>query len=78
MILHMENYCELLLLLIFAVSMLGSLTRSDANSTYALFTYILLASYRFKISLKEILTLLIIVTIIMTLSDGWAFLIMLF
>ena len=42
----MQNYCQLLFFLIFILSMAGSLTRPDYNSSYSLLSYFLLATYR--------------------------------
>ncbi len=72
MILHMENYCLLILLLIFAISVFGSLTRSDFNSTYSLMSYVYLAAYKTKVSLSNILLSLIIITLFMIAADVWA------
>ena len=72
MMLHMENYCQLILLLLFVVSLVGSLTRSDYNSVYSLLSYAYLATYKGKNSLSETLLNMIIITIVVTLSDIWA------
>lgn len=68
----MENYCLLILLLIFAISVFGSLTRSDFNSTYSLMSYVYLAAYKTKVSLSNILLSLIIITLFMIAADVWA------
>lgn len=73
MILHMENYCLLILLLIFMVSMIGALTRSDFNSTYALLSYVYLAANKTKINLGTVLLTLIFVNIFVIAADVWAF-----
>ena len=72
MILHMENYCQLLFLLLFIVSMFGSLTRSDYNSTYSLLSYVYLSTYRVHIKLASALTLLIAITAIVLIADLFA------
>jgi hypothetical protein len=74
--LSMEYNTEMVLVAIFVVSMLGSIERSDINSTYSLFSYMFLASYRYKTSLDQILNILLIVTLFVLLSDIWAFYIM--
>jgi hypothetical protein len=74
--LSMEYNTEMVLVAIFVVSMLGSIERSDINSTYSLFSYMFLASYRYKTSLDQILNILLIVTLFILLSDIWAFYIM--
>ena len=50
--LHMENYCQLILLLLFVISLVGSLARSDYNSVYSLLSYAYLATYKGKNSLS--------------------------
>jgi hypothetical protein len=72
MILHMENYCLLILLLLFAVSVFGSLARSDFNSTFSLMSYVYLAAYKTKVTLSNILLSLIVITIFMIAADVWA------
>ena len=74
--LSMEHYSSILLMILFACSMLGSIERSDINSTYSLFSYMFLASYRYRTSLNRILSMLILLTILILLSDVWAFSIM--
>lgn len=72
MILHMENYCLLLMLVIFIISMIGSLARTDYNATYSLLSYIFLCSYRTKQSLSSVLLALILITAFFTAADIWA------
>lgn len=69
----MENYCLLLLILIFLTSMIGSLLRSDFNSTYSLLAYVYMTQYRSKQSLGKTLLVLILVTSVMIAADVWAF-----
>jgi len=61
--LSMEHYTQVFLLFLFVISMLGSIERSDLNSTYSLFSYMFLASYRYRTALDNVLNVLIIVTI---------------
>ena len=72
----MEHYSQIFLLLLFTISMLGSIERSDLNSTYSLFSYMFLASYRYRTALDSILNILIIATIFLLAADAWAFMIM--
>lgn len=74
--LSMEHYTQIFLLLLFIVSMLGSIERSDLNSTYSLFSYMFIASYRYRTALESVLNVLIIVTLIIIGADVWAFIIM--
>ena len=69
MMLHMENYCQLIFLLLFLISMFGSLTRPDYNPTYALLSYVYLSTYRVHTKLANALTILIIITIIVLIAD---------
>lgn len=68
----MENYCQLLFLSIFIISTIGSLTRSDYNSTYSLFAYIYLATHKGKTSLGNTLVSLLLITILVIGADVWA------
>lgn len=52
--------------------MLGSLSHSDINSSYSLFSYFALISHRQYNSLQEILVILIVVTLLIVGSDIWA------
>jgi hypothetical protein len=56
--------------------MMGNLDRADINSTYSLFTYMFIASNRYKTSLEHMLNILLIVTSIIIGADVWAFIIM--
>lgn len=73
-----EHYTQVLLLLLFVVSMLGSIERSDINSTYSLFSYMFIASYRYRTALDSILTILLLVTVVVIGADAWSFLIMIY
>jgi heme/copper-type cytochrome/quinol oxidase subunit 4 len=53
--------------------MIGSLCRSDFNSTYALLSYIYLSSSKTKINLGTVLLTLIIITLLAIAGDMWAF-----
>ena len=72
MILHMENYSLLLFLLLFIISAFGSLTRSDYNATYALFSYLYLSTHKGKTALGQVLTNLLLMTLLMLGGDIWA------
>jgi hypothetical protein len=76
--LSMEHYSEMLLLLLFLISMLGSIERSDLNSTFSLFAYMFLASYRYRTALDNVLNILMITTMIVIGADAWAFVIMIY
>ena len=69
MMLHMENYCQLLFLLLFLLSMFGSLTRPDYNPTYALLSYVYLCTYRVHVKLATALLILIVITVIVLAAD---------
>ena len=56
--------------------MLGSIERSDINSTYSLFSYMFIASYRYRTALDSVLNVLVLVTIVFIGADVWAFMIM--
>jgi hypothetical protein len=71
--LKIEVYCSLILLIIFIFSMLSSNSRSDINSTYSLFSYYALLTHRQYRSIKGIIVILIICTILVIGSDIWAF-----
>lgn len=58
--------------------MLGSIERSDLNSTYSLFSYMFLASYRYRTALDSVLNILIIVTVCIIGADVWSFVIMIY
>jgi len=58
--------------------MLGAIERSDLNSTFSLFSYMFIASYRYRTSLDNVLNVLIIVTLIIIGADAWAFIIMIY
>lgn len=58
--------------------MLGSIERSDLNSTYSLFSYMFIASYRYRTALDSVLNVLIIVTLFIIGADVWAFFIMVY
>ena len=75
MMLHMENYCQLIFLLIFILSAFGSITRSDYNATYSLFSYMYLATHKGKTSLSHTLISLLIITFFMIGADVWAIII---
>lgn len=53
--------------------MLGSLTRSDFNSTYSLLSYVYLSQYKTKQSLAMTLLVLMLITVFMIAADVWAF-----
>lgn len=71
--LKIEVYCSIVLLSIFIVSMLSSCCRSDINSTYSLFSYFSLLTHRQYNSLKSIIFILIVVSLLIIGSDIWAF-----
>jgi hypothetical protein len=52
--------------------MLSSCTRSDINSTYALFSYYALLTHRQNNSLRGVQVILIIVSTLVILADIWA------
>lgn len=60
------------MLLIFIISMIGSLARTDYNATYSLLSYIYLCSYRTKQSLSSVLLVLILITVFFVAADVWA------
>lgn len=66
-------YCSLILLGIFIISMLSSCSRSDINSTYSLFSYFALLTHRQYNSLKSIILILTIASLLIIGSDIWAF-----
>lgn len=69
MMLHMENYCQLIFLLLFLLSMFGSLTRPDYNPTYSLLSYVYLCTYRVHAKLATALSILIAITAIVLIAD---------
>jgi hypothetical protein len=70
--LKIEVNCSLILLAIFVVSMLGSLTHADPNSVYALFAFYALLTHPQYNSIREVLLILMLVTLLVFLADIWA------
>lgn len=70
--LKIEVYCSLILLAIFIVSMLSSCSRSDINSTYSLFSYYALLTHRQYNSLKGIIIILVVTSLLILGADIWA------
>ena len=70
--LKIEVYCSYLLMLNFIVSMLGSLTYADINCVYSLFAFYAIYTHPQYNSIREVLIVLMIVTLIILLSDIWA------
>jgi hypothetical protein len=52
--------------------MLGSLTHADINCAYSLFAYFALHTHRQNNSLKEMLAIIIVATILIAGSDVWS------
>ena len=70
--LKIEVICSLLLLSNFIVSMFGSLTYADINCVYSLFAFYAIYTHPQYNSIREVLIILMIVTVIILLSDIWA------
>jgi hypothetical protein len=69
--LKIEVRCSLLLLSIFVVSMLGSLSHADLDATYSLFAFFALLTHPQYNSIREVLLILIVITALVILSDFW-------
>ena len=69
--LRIEVNCSLLLLGIFVVSMLGSLTHADLNSVYSLFALYALLTHPQYNSIREVLVIVMAVTALVFVSDIW-------
>lgn len=61
----------MLLLSIFVVSMLGSLSHADIDATYSLFAFFALLTHPQYNSIREVLLILIVITALVILSDFW-------
>lgn len=59
-----------MLLVLFVISLGGSLFRADYNSAYSLLGYLLLATKR--IGLRETINLLIVINLLVIGADAWA------
>ena len=68
---RIEVYCMLALLADFVVSMLASLSHADIDSVYSLFAFYALLTHRHYNSIREILIILITVTVFILISDFW-------
>ena len=69
--LRIEIYTTLLLLVLFILSMLGSLSHSDINTAFSLFAYYVILSNRQSTALKDMLLLLMVGGAIVLVSDVW-------
>ena len=69
--LRIEVNCTLLLLALFLVSMLGSLTHADINAVYALFAFYALVTHPQYNSIRQIVVILIAVSVVVLLADVW-------
>ena len=69
--LRIEVNCSLILLGIFIVSMLGSLTHADINAVYALFAFYALTTHPQYNSIREVVVILIAVSVVVLLADIW-------
>ena len=74
--LKIEVNCCLILMATFIVSMGGSLTHADVNSVYALFAIFAIFTHVQYNSIREVLIILIGVSIVVLLSDMWALVIL--
>jgi Ca2+/Na+ antiporter len=66
-----EVYCSLVLLSLFVVSMLGSLSHADIDATYSLFAFYALLTYRQYNSIREVLVVVMGATGLVLVSDFW-------
>lgn len=71
--LRIEIQCSLLLLTVFIVSMLGSLSHADLDSAYSLFAFFALITHPQYNSIREVLLILMVVSVLVIISDFWVF-----
>ena len=69
--LRIEITITLLLLLLFIISMLASMSHADIDCTYSLFSLYALLSHPQYNHLREMLVILIVVSVLVILSDVW-------
>lgn len=61
----------LLLLLLFVVSMFGSLSHADIDTTFSLFGFYALLTYKQYNSIREVLVILMVTSLLILISDFW-------
>lgn len=69
--LRIEIRCSLMLLALFVVSMLGSMSHADIDATFSLFAFYALLTHPQYNSIREVLLVLTILSVLMVFSDFW-------